>query len=135
MPLRFSFFLWERAGLSYTLGYDGPCWKIKKNEWTEDTVRALPFFEELRVMFTSEELFQQFPILSEHYLRSEISQRLAHCSLRTPRAEFHIQALCNYLEVSNEGLFVIDRHLPPDLAEDRAILRRDFDRLLDCERS
>jgi len=41
-------------------------------------VRALPFFEELRVMFTSEELFQQFPILSEHYLRSEISQRLAH---------------------------------------------------------
>ena len=49
-----------------------PRWKIKKNEWTEDTVRALPFFEELRVMFTSEELFQQFPILLEHYLRSEI---------------------------------------------------------------
>ena len=112
-----------------------PRWKIKKNKGTEDTVRTLPFFEELRVMFTSEELFQQFPILLEHYLRSEIRQRLAHCSLRTTRAEFHIQALCNYLEVSNEGLFVIDRHLPPDLAEDRAVLMRAFDRLIDCERS
>ena len=30
MPLRFSFFLWERAGLSYTLGYDGPLLENKK---------------------------------------------------------------------------------------------------------
>ncbi|SVC56977.1 uncharacterized protein METZ01_LOCUS309831 [marine metagenome] len=55
--------------------------------------------------------------------------------MRTTKGEFHIQALCNYLEVSNEGLFVIDCYLPPDLAEDRAILMRAFDRLLDCERS
>jgi len=65
-----------------------PRWKIKKNEWTEDTVRALPFFEELRVMFTSEELFQQFPILLEHYLRSEIRQRLAHCARPRPSFTF-----------------------------------------------
>lgn len=110
-----------------------PRWKIKKNEWTEETVGALPFFEELRVMFTSEELLQKFPILLEYHLRSEIRQRLAHSALRTTRAEFHIQVLCNYLEASGEGLFVIDRHLPPDLAEDRAILMRAFDALYDRE--
>ena len=105
-------------------------WRIKKNEWTEETVGALRFFEELRVMFTSEELYKQFPILLEHYMCSEIRQRLAHCSLRTTRTEFHIQALCNYLEVSSEGIFVIDRHLPPDLAEDRALLMQAFDALV-----
>ena len=107
-----------------------PRWKIKKNEWTEETVAALPFFEEVRVMFTSEELFHQFPILLEHYLRSEIRLRLAGCTLRTSRAEFHIQTLCNYLDVSSDGVFVIDRHMPADLAEDRAILMRAFDSLV-----
>ena len=107
-----------------------PRWRIKKNEWTDDSVAALPFFEELRILFTSEELYQQFPILLEHYMRSEVRQRLASCSLRTLRAEFHIQTLCNYLEVSTESLFVIDRHLPPDLAEDRAILMLAFDALV-----
>ena len=68
-------------------------WRIKLNEWSEETVGALPFFEELRVLFTMDELIQQFPILLEHYLRREVRQRLADCTMRTARAEFHIQAV------------------------------------------
>ena len=54
-----------------------------------------------------EDLVHQFPILLEHYLRREIHQRLARCTLRNSKAEFHIQAVVNYLEGSEAGVFVI----------------------------
>ena len=102
-------------------------WRIKLNEWSEEMVGAMPFFEELRILFTMEEMLQQFPILLEHYLRHDIRQRLTNSTLRTVKVDFHIQAIVNYLESSDEGIFAIDRHFPPDLVEDRAILLRAFE--------
>ncbi|MBN99032.1 MAG: hypothetical protein CME16_07255 [Gemmatimonadetes bacterium] len=102
-------------------------WRIKLNEWSEEMVGAMPFFEELRILFTMEEMLQQFPVLLEHYLRRDIRRRLTSTALRTAKADFHIQAIVNYLESSEEGLFVIDRHFPPDLVEDRGILLRAFE--------
>ena len=103
-------------------------WRIKLTEFSQETVGALPFFEELRVLFTMDELVHQFPILLEHYLRREVRQRLADCTMLTTKAEFHVQAIINYLENSSNGVFVIDRHFPPDLAEDRGVLLKAFER-------
>ena len=107
-----------------------PRWRIKQNEWSEEMVGALQFFEELRVLFTMEEMLQQYPILLEHYLRRDIRQRLANCTLRTTKVDFHIQVIVNYLEGSTDGVFDIDRHFPPDLVEDRGILLQAFERVL-----
>jgi hypothetical protein len=106
-----------------------PHWKIKKNEWDEECVSALAFFDAIRVRFACEDLLQRFPILLEYYVHAEIRQRLAASDLRSQRGEFHVRAMCNYLEESTEGIFVIERHMPPDMADDRAILLRTFDAL------
>ncbi len=111
-----------------------PHWRIRLNEWSQESVGALAFFEELRVRFTMEELLQQYPILLEHYLRDEIRHRLAVCTLRTTKADFHIQAIVNYLEESTEGLFAIERHFPPDLGADRAVLLEAYESVLQQER-
>jgi hypothetical protein len=99
-----------------------PSWKIKKTEWSDVTVDALRFFEEVRVQFVLQELIQGFPVLLEHHLRSELRQRVTASGLRTLRGDFHVQAICRYLEDSEDGLFAIERHLPPDLEEDHALL-------------
>jgi len=109
-----------------------PQWKIKKNEWDQESVSALAFFESLRVRFTCEEVLQQFPILLEYHLHAEIRQRLGRSGLRAARGEFHISTICNYLESSDIGVFVIERHLPPDMGEDRAVLMKAFDALWDA---
>ena len=101
-----------------------PRWLVKKDEWSEEAANALHFFEELRVLFASEELIQQFPVVLEYYQRSDIRRRTGESGLRTTRADFHIRTIISYLEESVEGIFVIERHLPPDLVEDRAILFR-----------
>ncbi len=106
-----------------------PHWKIKKNEWDAESVPALAFFEAVRIRFLSEELLQCFPILLEYHVHADIRQRLSTSGLRSQRSEFHIRAMCNYLEESTAGIFVIERHMPPDMAEDRAILLRAFDAL------
>ena len=105
-------------------------WKIKKNEWDEDSVSAHVFFEALRVRFLCEDLLKRFPILLEYYVHADIRQRLAASRIRSERGEFHIRAMCNYLEDTSKGTFVIERHMPPDMAEDRAILLRTFDALV-----
>ena len=105
-------------------------WKIKKNEWDEDSVSAHAFFEALRVRFLCEDLLERFPILLEYYVHADIRQRLAASRIRSERGEFHIRAMCNYLEDASKGTFVIERHMPPDMAEDRAILLRTFDALV-----
>ena len=61
-----------------------------------------------------------FFIASEELIR----RRTGESGLRTTRADFHIRTIISYLEESMEGIFVIERHLPPDLAEDRAIIFR-----------
>ena len=52
-----------------------PRWLIKKDEWSEDTAYALRFFEELRLLFTVDELTRHFPIILEYYLRNDIQRR------------------------------------------------------------
>lgn len=105
-----------------------PRWRIKKNEWLQESVSALRFFEEARLLFARDELLQQFPVLLEYYLRSDILKRLHESALKTTRSDFHIQTISNYLEESTAGVFVIERHLPPDLEVDRAILMEAWDR-------
>lgn len=105
-------------------------WKIKKNEWEEENVAAHAFFEVLRVRFLCEDLLARFPILLEHYIHAEVRRRLAASGIRSERGEFHIRAMCNYLKDSPNGTFVIERHMPPEMAEDRAILLRTFDALV-----
>ena len=112
-----------------------PSWRIKLNDWSQESITALTFFEELRIRFTMEELLQQYPILLEHYLRNEIHRRLAICTLRTTKADFHIQAIINYLEDSSTGEFAIERHFPPDLGADRVILLTAFEAVLEQESS
>ena len=104
-----------------------PRWKIKLNEWSEEAVSALRFFEEVRLGFTMHELTQQFPVLLEHYLRQEIRRRIGDGTLRVARSDFHIQTMTRYLEESEEGVFVLERHLPPDMEEDRVILHQAFE--------
>ena len=77
-----------------------------------------------------EEIIQMFPVVLEYYRRKEIRQRLAASTLRTSRGDFHIRAMTNYLEESPEGIFVIERHVPPDLSEDRAILLTALENLM-----
>jgi len=55
-------------------------------------------------------MLQQFPILLEHYLRHDIRQRLANSTLRTTKADFHIQAIVNYLELPGCHLSATRRH-------------------------
>ena len=86
-----------------------PNWVVKKNEWSPDSAGAIPFLEAVRVLFAVHELVERFPVLLEYHLRSA-------------RGDFHVQTICRYLEQSSEGVFVIERHLPPDLEEDRALL-------------
>jgi hypothetical protein len=100
----------------------GSQWCIKKNEWSQDSVQASLFFEELRLLFVREELVQQFPILLDHYLRRDMVRRLSDTTLTSARADFHIQTIINYLKESPEGVFVIERHLPPDMIGDRQIM-------------
>ncbi len=100
----------------------GPRWLVKKDEWSEEAADALHFFEELRVLFASEELIQHFPVVLEYYQRSDIRRPTGESELRTLRADFHIRTIISYLEESVEGIFVIERHLLPDLDEYRAIL-------------
>ena len=90
-----------------------PRWLVKKDEWSEEAANALHFFEELRVLFA---------VVLEYYQRSDIRRRTGESGLRTTRADFHIRTIISYLEESVEGIFVIERHLPPDMVEDRAIL-------------
>ena len=104
-----------------------PRWRIKLNEWSTESVNALRFFEEVRLWFTMHELTQQFPVLLEHYLRREIRRRVADATLRVDRSDFHIQTMTRYLEDSDEGVFVLERHLPPDMEEDRLILHQAFE--------
>ena len=104
-----------------------PRWIIKKDEWSDEAASATRFFEELKVLFATDELIQRFPIVLEYYLRSDIRERILRSALRTTRAEFHIETIVNYLESSTEGTFVIERHLPPDMGGDRAILLRALD--------
>lgn len=99
-----------------------PSWCIKENEWSTRTASALRFFDELRLLFVREELIEQFPILLEHYLRQDMAARLGQTTLSTARADFHIQTIINYLRESPQGVFVIERHLPPDMEGDRAIM-------------
>jgi len=105
--------------------------QIKRNEWSDASANAIHLFNELRVLFVMEELCHCFPVILEYYLRSEIHQRLAATQLKNTRAEFHIQTMINYLEESSEGVFVIERHLPPDLPEDRRILLEALDNVLE----
>ena len=99
-----------------------PRWLVKKNEWSEEAANAIHFFEELRVLFASGELIQHFPVVLEYYQRSDIRRRTGESGLRTTRADFHIRTIVSCLEESEEGIFVIERHLPPDMVEDRALL-------------
>lgn len=109
-----------------------PQWKIKKNEWDRESVSALAFFESVRIRFACTDLLEQFPILLEYHVHADIRQRLGRSGLRTSRGEFHIRTICQYLENSDNGVFVIERHLPPDMAEDRAVLMKAFDALWDA---
>ena len=99
-----------------------PRWIVKKDEWSDDAANAIHFFEELRILFASEQVIQHFPVVLEYYQRSDIRRRVGESGLKTTRADFHIQTIVNYLEGSTEGIFVIERHLPPDMVEDRALL-------------
>lgn len=99
-----------------------PTWRIKKSEWSDVTVSAARFFEEVRVQFALQELTAGFPILFEHHLRSDIRKRVAASGLRTLRGDFHVQTICKYLDESDDGVFAIERHLPPDMTEDHALL-------------
>ena len=78
--------------------------------------------------FAAHELVQRFPVLLEYHLRSDILQRVRASGLCSMRGQFHVQAIHRYLEDSADGAFVIDRHLPPDMGEDRALLLRALDR-------
>ncbi len=89
---------------------------------------ALRFFEEVRVQFALHELLQGFPVLLEHHLRSELRQRVTAADLRTLRGDFHVQTICRYLEDSADGVFAIERHLPPDLEEDHELLLKALQR-------
>lgn len=111
-----------------------PQWQIKRNEWSDESANALHLFNELRVLFVMEELCQNFPVILEYYLRPDIHQRLSATQLQNMRAEFHIQTMIKYLEESSEGVFVIERHFPPDLPEDRAILLEALDNVLERNR-
>lgn len=99
-----------------------PNWLVKKEEWSAETVSAFRFLEEVRVGFAAHELVQRFPVLLEFHLRTEILQRVGASGVRSVRGEFHVQTVCRYLEDSADGVFVVDRHLPPDMDEDRALL-------------
>lgn len=92
------------------------------------TARAVHFFEEVRIQFALQELTAGFPILFEHHLRSDIRRRVAASGLRTLRGDFHVQTICRYLEDSDDGVFVIERHLPPDMEEDHALLLKALQR-------
>jgi len=122
---------WAGSGISHTEYFEAildPNWQIKKTEWSDITVNALRFFEEVRVQFALHELIQGFPILLEHHLRSELRQRVTASGLRTLRGDFHVQAICRYLDDSEDGVFTIERHLPPDLEEDHALLLKALQR-------
>ncbi len=99
-----------------------PNWVVKKNEWSSESAGAIPFLEAVRVLFAVHELIERFPVLLEYHLRSDIRRRVSASGLRSVRGDFHVQTICRYLEQSSEGVFVIERHLPPDLEEDRALL-------------
>lgn len=107
-----------------------PEWQIKSDAGADRAVNALRFFEEVRVQFALHELVAGFPVLLEHHLRSDLRQRVAASGLRTLRGDFHVQTICRYLEDSPEGVFAIDRHVPPDLEEDRDLLLQAFERTL-----
>ena len=108
-----------------------PSWKIKENEWSGRSVSALRFFDELRVLFVREELVRKFPILLEHHLRQDMVARLNDTTLSTARADFHIQTIINYLNESPKGVFVIERHLPPDMEGDRAVMLAALENAMD----
>ena len=105
-----------------------PDWQIKKDEWSEQAVNAIRFFEEVRISFSLHELIQGFPILLEHHLRSDLRRRVSLSGLRTLRGDFHVQTICRYLEDSADGTFSIGRHLPGDLEEDQTLLLQAFER-------
>ena len=102
----------------------------QKNEWDEEGISAHAFFKAQCLRFICEDLLEQFPILLEYYVHADIRQRLAGSGIRSERGEFHIRAMCNYLEDAPKGTFVIERHMPSEMAEDRAILLRTFDALV-----
>ena len=99
-----------------------PNWLVKKNEWSPESAGAIQFLEAVRVLFAAHELIERFPVLLEYHLRSDIRRRVSASALRSARGDFHVQTICRYLEESPDGVFVIERHLPPDLEEDRALL-------------
>ena len=105
-----------------------PRWLIKKDEWSQDTAYALRFFEELRLLFTVDELTRHFPIILEYYLRNDIQKKVDTSALRTAQADYHIETIVNYLETFTEGVFILESHLTPDMELDRTILLRAFER-------
>ena len=104
-----------------------PRWVIKKDEWSGEEANAIRFFDELRILFAADELIRSFPVVLEYYLRSDIRGRISGSALRSTRADFHIETIVNYLQTSPQGIFVIERHLPPDLGADRLILLHALD--------
>lgn len=107
-----------------------PGWRIKKSEWSDASVSAARFFDELRQQFGAHEVTRTFPILLEHHLRSDVRQRVAASGLRTMRGEFHVQTIHRYLEDSVDGVFVIERHVPPDMEEDLQLLLQALQRAI-----
>ena len=105
-----------------------PRWVIKKDEWSNDEANAMRFFEELRILFTVDELTRKFPVILEYYLRKEIQTKVDSSALRTAQADYHIETIVNYLETSTEGTFNLESHLTPDMVKDRLILLRAFER-------
>ena len=117
---------------SYILTVGGlpvdPNWLVKKDGWSTESAGAIRFLEEVRVLFAIHELVERFPVLLEYHLRSDIRRRVSASGLRSVRGDFHVQTICRYLEQSPEGIFIIERHVPPDLDEDRAILLQALER-------
>jgi|TARA_B110000116_G_C16440294_1_gene404560 hypothetical protein len=105
-----------------------PSWKIKQSPTSERVADAVRFFEEVRIQFSLHDLLQNFPILLEHHLRSDVRRQVAISGLRTLRGDFHVQTICRYLEDSDDGVFSIERHLPPDMEEDLTLLLKALER-------
>jgi len=81
-----------------------PRWLIKKEEWSEETANALRFFEELRLLFTVDELTRHLPIILEYYLRNDIQKKVDSSALRTVQADYHIETIVNYLETHRRSV-------------------------------
>lgn len=105
-----------------------PSWVVKSDVASAEMASAFRFLEQVRVSFAAHEPVPHFPVLLEYHPRSDILQRVRISGLLSMRGEFHVQALSRHLEDSADGVLAIDRHLPPDMEKDRALLLRALDR-------